>query len=670
MEYLKSLKPIQIVIIAVLIVFANSLDNPFVLDDLSKIYENADIRSLKELPSRLVYPYYEHQVLNRNDPSRPLVFITYAINYAISGVKPWSYHLFDVLMHLAIGLLLFRFIKRWLHDFWPEKAELWACLAAAFYLLHPLNAGTVIYAYGRTDVLSTLLVFLGLNMLVFPPAVKGTVAIGLTCFVLSLFAKQSSVVFPVLLLTSVYFLRDKLKRDLKFYFLISLAAFCVVGIYLFWRKIVLGGIGDLEAAGKVWSLYNYVTVQPLVITKYIKLFFWPMGQAIDHFIIPENTFKNQRIWGAITLVIIGFVAWLLGRSLKTPLRSMYYWGLSFYVLNLLPTSSVLPTVDALVERRVYMSNIGLVVSLIALFIAIQKYKPKWQMANLAGWIIGVLSLITVWRNHIFDDAKGIWAEVIKTYPLSPRALNNMSTLYMRDKQFDDAEHVLSFMAKIYTNDPFVFSNLGSIYADEAYDKRDPNKAEEYFRIALRIQPNFAESWYGLGRLYQLQGQLSKAEDSYLKAIEASPIHLLAYNNLGVLYQNMGEMQKAEEIFKKGLAIDPQHELLRRNMLGGGRNFAESEGKPPDSAPMGRGQPIKIDGRSQVPMDVPSELIVQVYEKALATDPKNKNARINFALICVQRKLPCARQQLKVLLSEDPENKEYKQLMGEVEKLGL
>src|SRR3989338_8107805 len=43
---------------------------------------------------------------------RPFLFFTFALNYLISGIKPFSYHLFSNLIHIANGILVFLIVFR------------------------------------------------------------------------------------------------------------------------------------------------------------------------------------------------------------------------------------------------------------------------------------------------------------------------------------------------------------------------------------------------------------------------------------------------------------------------------------------------------------------------------------------------------------------------------
>src|SRR5215475_5121591 len=82
--------------------YLNSFQGTFVLDDI-QILSNVDIRRLWPLWPVLAGP---------ENASRPLVSLTLAINYAISGYEIWSYHLVNLLIHIAAGLTLFGIVRR------------------------------------------------------------------------------------------------------------------------------------------------------------------------------------------------------------------------------------------------------------------------------------------------------------------------------------------------------------------------------------------------------------------------------------------------------------------------------------------------------------------------------------------------------------------------------
>src|SRR5437763_3986226 len=77
-------------------VYLNALHNPFVYDDHRMIVENMSIHSLQNIKAIVMH-----------DVSRPLVNLSYAVDYANWGGAPLGFHLTTVLLHMLNVLLLF-----------------------------------------------------------------------------------------------------------------------------------------------------------------------------------------------------------------------------------------------------------------------------------------------------------------------------------------------------------------------------------------------------------------------------------------------------------------------------------------------------------------------------------------------------------------------------------
>jgi hypothetical protein len=77
------------------LLYVNALQNPFVYDDYHLILENESILNLQNL-SGVVY----------QDLTRPLVNLSYAVDAAIWGRRPFGFHFTSVLLHmLNVGLV-------------------------------------------------------------------------------------------------------------------------------------------------------------------------------------------------------------------------------------------------------------------------------------------------------------------------------------------------------------------------------------------------------------------------------------------------------------------------------------------------------------------------------------------------------------------------------------
>ncbi len=643
---------------------SGSLHNPWVLDDVAKIVENPDLRDLGRLPATLIYPYTEHQLLNRNDPSRPVVFATYALNYAAGGLSPFGYHLVNALLHALNGVLVFLLARRLLKGRAGELPT--ALLAALLFVSAPINMGTAIYVYGRSDLMQAT--WLLLAALIFPAACAGRrdATAGLVAiYIAGLFTKQSMVVLPVLLLAYDYL--GLARRDAKrvaAHARVYVPLVAVTLAYFVFREVYFGTLGDVEGRGNLWAFDDYVSVQPYVIARYLALALVPVGLSIDHQVLPfASPFAPVLLLGWVVLAALGVgIAYALKRRGESA-ASLALAGLWFLVC-LAPTSSLLPTVDAMVERRTYAANVGLyfAVALLAQLALAELARPWPRVgpvqgrlyALLMGSLVVMFSLVALARNRLHSDEEALWKDVITNYPKSVRAHNNLANIYQGRRQFADAIAIYEKLTLWNPQYYIEWNNLGNAYAHEDNPRRDVERALWAFEKAMTLNPSFAEPYYNVGRVYQQRDEIAAAATLYQKALALDPNHVLAHNNLGLLYFHQGKHDEAKREYEAALRIDPAHPAVLANL----ELLAKVAGESGKVEVPAWAQTSKVLG----PQDLPTEVLVPMFEEALRRDPKDRELRVMYARECLRRKLACAKEQFGVLASQEPDNTEFRQAL--------
>jgi len=127
--------------LAALAAYHNSFGGPFIFDDEQSIVHNPSIRSLA---TALQPPAGWGFTVS----GRPVLNLSLALNYAISGTEVWSYHALNLLIHGAAGLALFGLVRRTLQQPIMAKAfagrEVPVALAVALlWTVHPLQTESV-----------------------------------------------------------------------------------------------------------------------------------------------------------------------------------------------------------------------------------------------------------------------------------------------------------------------------------------------------------------------------------------------------------------------------------------------------------------------------------------------------------------------------------------------
>src|SRR6185295_3627432 len=152
LERFRTFHAVMALAMLVTIAYWNSLRNDFVFDDRAVILENRLIAHLANLPVIMASGYWagagddEGLIRYFDVLYRPLVIVTYALNYAVGGRSPVGFHLVNVGLHLLVTCLLYALARQ------LRLSREAAFLSAALFALHPLHTEAVTYVVGRAEL--------------------------------------------------------------------------------------------------------------------------------------------------------------------------------------------------------------------------------------------------------------------------------------------------------------------------------------------------------------------------------------------------------------------------------------------------------------------------------------------------------------------------------------
>ncbi|MBN1461192.1 MAG: DUF2723 domain-containing protein, partial [Armatimonadetes bacterium] len=111
------------------------------------------------------------------------------------------------------------------------------------------------------------------------------------------------------------------------------------------------------------------------------------------------------------------------------------------------------------------------------------------------------------------------------------------------------------------DDPVLHNRLGVLYGRAGR----LDEAEQQFRLALGLDPNYADAHANLASVYGRRGDIEQAVKELETALDLDPANLLALKNLGFAYAQMGRLEDARQLLERSLDINPAqpevHELL-------------------------------------------------------------------------------------------------------------
>lgn len=573
--------------------YCNSFPNGFVFDDLGSVLRNPTIRDLRSIGDVLGTAGIQPGQTARG---RPLLNLSLAVNYAISGLQPWSYHAFNVMIHALAALLLFDLVRRTLllpalRERFVRTAGPLAGAIALLWALHPLNTQAVTYIVQRVEAMMALFLLLTLYCLLrgatsrFSPA---WYAASVASCLAGAATKEVIAVAPVLaILYDWIFLSGTLRKALRtrWWVYLGLAASWVALYFL-----VSGARGESAGFHAPISVVGYWGTQLWAISRYLYLAIWPADLTLDYGSEWTTSGWGIVLPGVLVAILLAATAAALWRRPKVG-----FLAAAFFVV-LAPTTIVPVATQTVSEHRMYLPLAAVMtLAVVGVYwladraIALGKLRSSTAVAcGLALVVVAAAGLgaRTYFRNFDYLSELTLWQDTIRKCPDNPRAYNNAAVELVLAKRydlameyFDRAIRLRSDYADALYNRGLCFQRRGQIEAAivdfSRAVKADPHAPilrlkraeclqqkgrwrqaiEDYDRASL-LESNSASLYYNRGFCWQNLGDLRSAVRDYTRTIALEPAFPLAFNNRGICFTTLGQPREAMADYDQAIALNP------------------------------------------------------------------------------------------------------------------
>ena len=549
-----------LIVLAAIAAYSNSFRGEFLFDDEVAVVDNPTIRSLWPIWTVLCPPTGGETVTGR-----PLLNFTLAINYAVSGLNVWSYHVGNLAIHILASLVLFGILRRTfllptMRDRWGPAATTLALVVAMLWTVHPLQTESVTYVVQRAESLMGLWYLLTLYCVIRGHDSTGRNAwygaASLACL-FGMATKEVMASAPLIVLCyDRAFLagsfREAWRRRYGLYMVLA-STWLVLGWGIL-SGAAVAGIG----VGMSW--WDYACTQFGAIAGYLRLSVWPHPLVFDY-----GDHLARGFWE-----IVPYAAVIVSLGLTTVV-ACWRWpktgflGLCFFAI-LAPTSSVVPAcvTQTIAEHRMYLPLAavltGLVIGGFALGPAIRdrgllsRQQLRIVGMGLSACAIVAMGILTFHRNLDYRNAMSIWQDTIAKRPDHARAHNNLGAVLLARGRVDEAIVHCRKSLELNAGFPDVYNNLGL-----AMKRRgDLDEAIAYFQKALEIPPDLAIVHNNLSAALMQSGRVEEAIVHYRKALEIQPRLAEVHNSLGTALARCGQMDEAIACFQQVLQLQPNH----------------------------------------------------------------------------------------------------------------
>jgi tetratricopeptide (TPR) repeat protein len=291
----------------------------------------------------------------------------------------------------------------------------------------------------------------------------------------------------------------------------------------------------------------------------------PVNLTVDwDFPISHGILEHGAIFGLSGLLALAVAAWHYRH--RFPLAG---YGFFVFLLLLSPTSSILPILDPIADRRMYFPILGLILIAIDLFRRL-KVEPK-VLASGAAALLVAAALATHARAEVWSDPILLWQDTARKSPNKTRAHFHLAFAYFEQGRSDLAVAEFQKTAELRPPTADLLLDWGLAY--DALHQPELALAKLRQSAALDSTP---QVFTQIAKVYAEQRQWAEALDALSVAERLDPNFAITYVFRGKVFLNSNRPAEAVAQYQRALAIDPQvpdgqHDLaIAQSMLRKGR----------------------------------------------------------------------------------------------------
>jgi tetratricopeptide (TPR) repeat protein len=605
-----------LVVLAALLAYHNSFSGPFLFDDPIAIADNPSIRHIGSAWS---------PPPAATTGGRPLLNLSYALNYASGGLDTRGYHAFNLLIHTLAGLTLFGVVRRTLLrpalaglrrarpaganpeaaiplGLSPTEALLLALAVAVLWVVHPLQTEAVTYISQRAESLMGLFYLLTLYCFI-RGACKGSQETGdrsqeseIEERRMESKDRRPQVEGDRARVGSFQFSTVRFLTP-DFWLLLSIIS-CLLGamskeiivtapvmVMLYDRIFVAGSFREVGrrrwryylGLGSTWLLLAHlmtglskrdvgfdqgVSWWKYALTSCRAVVLYLRLAVWPHPLIFDRGADVVRNVSEALPYALALLALIGGVAVALRRWPAIGFAGAWIFVILAPTTSIVPVaLQPIGEHRMYLPLAG-AVSLVVLGLYGLLGRRSLILILLAA---GAAGWLTVRRNHDYRSDVAIWRDTAAKEPGNARARNNFGlALLWLPGRLPEAMAECQAALRLKPGYAEAHNNLGLALAQ--VPGRMP-EAVVQFEAALRIKPDDAEMHSNLGNaLAELPSRLPDAVAEFKTALRLKPDNAVVHDNLGIALAGLpGRLPEAISEYQAALRLSPDYARAHYNL---------------------------------------------------------------------------------------------------------
>jgi tetratricopeptide (TPR) repeat protein len=502
-----------------LLAFFNAIRHPFVHDDVVFILQNPHIADLAHWADAFKVPAASGGI---NTYYRPVLEIIYRLEYHFWGPHPFGFHLFNCLVHIINGLLLFRLLQK----LRISRPSAW--VIACLFLIHPLQSEAVSCISGISNLWMALGVLSALNAYL-----NKWYTAGFLCFAMAFLSKEQAVMCVPLVIVI-----DCCRGERKYgsWFLWAVTA----GFLMWLRQGVTGATLFKDIMASPGELYLRLAAIPRVIEMDLRLIFCPYD--LHYYRSTDILQSNAAAWALAFISLLG-IFYIYKRW--PPARPTMILGLGWFLAALLPVLNIAPLINEYsfiltAEHFLYLPMVGILIIVIT---AADHYLKHFKML-LLSIVMGSCLLLTWYQNSFWKSEIALFERMLRFEPDFGRGHLLLADSYYFNGRFQQAD---GHFEKAFA--------IMSAYARKAANL---TAREFYLVYEKEILFDWAQNDCAMG-------YWTRALEKYKRAVLIDGRDASLYNNMAFVYLHLGDKKDSYFNLEQALKVDPSFIQASRNL---------------------------------------------------------------------------------------------------------
>jgi protein O-mannosyl-transferase len=579
---------VLIFFILAFVLYGNTTWNKFAVDDDYVTGPNNKMVSqgLKSIPQifSTLYVSSTGNIGSQAADYRPMVKLTFALEYQFWGEKPGVSHGINVLIYFFLSTLLFFILKRILKNY----NILFPFLITILFMIHPVHTEVVASLKNRDEMLAFLCGLAGLHYLLKYVELKRNRYLVFTfiLFCVGYLSKSSILPFLALYCLVLYFFTDILPKRILRIFLILLGA--VIFAYFFPRLFLPSAerVKDFIENPLYFekNLWMRLGTGLLSLLFYLKILVYPhpLLYYYGYNTIPVTNLWN--IWVLLSFILhFGLLAYAL---LNFKEKHLLSFAILFYMIGISMYSNiVVPAVGIVGERFVFVASVGFCIALVYVIFRIFKTDPKSLTIEISDRvkILAVIAILVIPSTYMTIKRNRAWRNLTDLINYDLRYSSNSAKVNIQfagqlmnrvyNSKPEDQEGALRFMTPlitkffrhaldIYPSNYQTLNDLGSVYVNFA---GKPDSAIIYLKKAILLDRKMQPAWVNLGLAYRKKQLYDSALYCYKTVLDQNPKEIKALIAMANVYNDLGNFEKAVQMNEDAMKVDPQSDLPYRSI---------------------------------------------------------------------------------------------------------